>query len=149
MIFYCGLSNFRLELIGIGIIGGLLSQEVVKVGKLLPELWIKNGDLKEACSVSGLERVQELKKIVITFEEKIYSAAKSQACTLNLFLFVRILKLAHEGGDNFQYLMRKPPIPFSSDVGLLMHLFSLKPPIPFLSDVGFFKMNDAICSPLY
>ncbi|XP_027772108.1 uncharacterized protein LOC114076796 isoform X2 [Solanum pennellii] len=78
MIFYCGLSNFRLELIGIGIIGGLLSQEVVKVGKLLPELWIKNGDLKEACSVSGLERVQELKKIVITFEEKIYSAAKSQ-----------------------------------------------------------------------
>ncbi|WMV23993.1 hypothetical protein MTR67_017378 [Solanum verrucosum] len=39
---------------------------------------IPNGDLKEACSVSGQERVQELKEIAVTFEEKIYSTATSQ-----------------------------------------------------------------------
>lgn len=78
----------------------------------------------------GEKEYMSLKEIVVTFEEKIYYAAKSQVYSLNLFLFVHIVKLPHEGGGNFQDLIRKPSVSFSSDVGLLMHLFSLKPPIP-------------------
>jgi len=42
--------------------------------------------LKRHLPVSGQEGVQELKKIAVRFEEKIYSAATSQVCSLNLFL---------------------------------------------------------------
>ncbi|KAL3339202.1 hypothetical protein AABB24_028039 [Solanum stoloniferum] len=51
--------------------------------QLLPDLRQRIGDmimetLKRHVSVSGQERVQELKEIAVTFEEKIYSTATSQ-----------------------------------------------------------------------
>uniref|UniRef100_A0A3Q7G1I0 Mediator complex subunit 15 KIX domain-containing protein n=1 Tax=Solanum lycopersicum TaxID=4081 RepID=A0A3Q7G1I0_SOLLC len=65
--------------------------------KLLRDLRQRIGNiimetLKRHVLSLGEKEYMSLKEIVVTFEEKIYYAAKSQVYSLNLFLFVHIVK---------------------------------------------------------